>query len=358
MPRSKPKTSQPRPQGLQGWKAAIHEYVMLTNQSELEYRSSHFAPLVTDEDHLARLEGKLVRIREREQSRQASAVKNESKAELVRVHEAGRETSVLLRIRLKKTVQQQGSVYVEDRCEYERVWVQDQGGRWRIVRVEPVVAERRPRFVSSQSGQDEQYLESGYGAGPFPKQQSAPYLNYDILTDFKHHRAGITYRRDMVAAYADLWWDKPNPAYEEFEVNCTNYVSQCLFAGNAPMNYTGRRDSGWWYKGRDKGRELWSFSWAVSAALQSLLNKPKNQGLRARQVQSAGELSLGDVIVYDWNGDGRYQHSTIVTAFDTLGMPLVNANTVSSRHRYWDYRDSYAWTERTRYGLFHIVDEL
>ena len=45
----------------------------------------------------------------------------------------------------------------------------------------------------------------------------------------------------------------------------------------------------------------------------------------------------GDVIVYDWDGDGAFQHSTIVTAFDAGGKPLVNAHTVSSRHRYWDY---------------------
>jgi hypothetical protein len=123
------------------------------------------------------------------------------------------------------------------------------------------------------------------------------------------------------------------------------------------MNYTGRRDSGWWYKGRSGGRELWSYSWAVSHALQSYLARGASTGLTAVQVESPADLKLGDVIFYDWDGDGRFQHSTIVTAFDSAGMPLVNANTTASRHRYWDYRDSYAWTERTRYKFFHISDE-
>ena len=123
------------------------------------------------------------------------------------------------------------------------------------------------------------------------------------------------------------------------------------------MNYTGRRDSGWWYKGRSGGRELWSYSWAVSHALQSYLAKGAPTGLRAVRVESPRDLALGDVIFYDWDGDGRFRHSTIVTAFDHAGMPLVNANTTASRHRYWDYRDSYAWTERTRYRFFHIADE-
>ena len=78
--------------------------------------------------------------------------------------------------------------------------------------------------------------------------------------------------------------------------------------------------------------------------------------MRATQVESAAELALGDVISYDWGGDGRFQHTTIVTAFDANGMPLVNANTVPSRHRYWDYKDSYAYSDRTQYRFFHLQD--
>ena len=45
-----------------------------------------------------------------------------------------------------------------------------------------------------------------------------------------------------------------------------------------------------------------------------------------------------------------------MTAFDAGGKPLVNAHTVSSRHRYWDYRDSYAWNDNTEYRFYHIPD--
>ena len=82
------------------------------------------------------------------------------------------------------------------------------------------------------------------------------------------------------------------------------------------------------------------------------LSGKQQLGLTATEVDRPEQLMLGDVILYDWDGDGRFQHSTVVTAFDAGGMPLVNAHTVSSRHRYWDYRDSYAWTERTVYRLF------
>ncbi|RIE02321.1 amidase domain-containing protein [Cohnella faecalis] len=203
---------------------------------------------------------------------------------------------------------------------------------------------------------------------------SAPYMNPDALYRFGSRvysgvrsgaaggwngeaRSGVPYRREAAVAFAERWWNEPSPSYEEFEVNCTNYVSQCLFAGGAPMNYTGKRDSGWWYKGKANGQEQWSYSWAVSNSLSHMLSVPRVNGMRADVVSSPSYLRLGDVICYDWDGTGRFQHSTIVTAFNPEGQPLVNANTVSSRHRFWDYRDSYAWTDRTQYRFFHIADE-
>lgn len=122
------------------------------------------------------------------------------------------------------------------------------------------------------------------------------------------------------------------------------------------MIYTDKRDKGWWYRG-ETNEEQWSFSWSVSHSLQWFLTTSKSN-LRADLVQSAEQLAIGDVIIYDWDGNSQYQHSTIVTAKDVNGMPLVNAHTANSRHRYWDYRDSYAWSAKTKYRFFHIHDSL
>ncbi|WP_240644516.1 amidase domain-containing protein [Paenibacillus paeoniae] len=338
------------------WKSSIHRYVSLYNQAETEQHSRVLTDYMTDLVHGHRLTSRLERMRERDLLRGALSAGSETKAELVRVNESANEVSVLLKLHVKRRVEQGGSYYMEERYEYERLWLSASGRHWDVLQVEPIIAERRPRFgvstldwhsESDSPSHDEVYL-----------MPSLPYLNYDLMPPFKNRITGIRYRRDLAAAYADRWWNDGNPSYELFDVNCTNYVSQCIFAGNAPMNYTGKRGSGWWYKGRSKGEEWWSYSWAVSNALTQYLSTARKSGLRAEQVQSADQLQLGDVITYDWAGDGRYQHSTIVTAFDATGQPLVNANTVASRHRYWDYRDSYAWTQRTRYRYFHIPDLL
>ncbi|MDB5054871.1 MAG: hypothetical protein JWM44_2921 [Bacilli bacterium] len=167
----------------------------------------------------------------------------------------------------------------------------------------------------------------------------------------------LKYDRNKAKAYADMWWDSHNPSYLFFEQDdCTHFVSQCLFAGCAPMNYTGKRELGWWYRGKIGKQELWSFSWAVADSLRRYLSGTP-AGWQAEIVDSPQKLAIADVISYDFDGDGRFQHSAIVTGFDPNGFPLVNAHTSNSRHRYWDYRDSYAWTEKTKYLFFHMPDQ-
>lgn len=156
------------------------------------------------------------------------------------------------------------------------------------------------------------------------------------------------YDRVAAVAYANRWWNSYNLAYERFAVDCTNYVSQCLYAGGAPIRGMPNQSSGWWYQG-----ENWSFSWSVAHSLRWYLGT-STVGLQGKEVHSALELSPGDVICYDFQGDGRWDHNTIVVAKDAYGSPLVNAHTDNSWHRYWSYEDSPAWTPNIKYKFFQI----
>lgn len=158
------------------------------------------------------------------------------------------------------------------------------------------------------------------------------------------------YDREAAVWYADKWWDGRNPQYPSFDVDCTNFISQCLRAGGAPMHGSPVRDRGWWIT-----NSSWSFSWSVAHSLRWYLGGSK-KGLTAYQVQSAEELNLGDVILYDFQGDGRFDHSTIVTAKDGAS-PLVNAHTYDVQKRSWDYKDSYAYRPNAKYIFFRINDE-
>ncbi len=164
---------------------------------------------------------------------------------------------------------------------------------------------------------------------------------------------GRAFQYDRLGAvqYAEKYWNKRNLAYKNFSDNCTNFISQCLHAGGAPMRGHPNRGSGWWMK-----QSSWSYSWTVAHSMKMYLTNSK-AGLRAVRVKSAEELVPGDVICYDFEGDGRFNHTTIVVAKDKGNMPLVNAQSYDSRMRYWSYEDSTAYTPSIRYAFFHIVDD-
>ncbi|MFE8703042.1 amidase domain-containing protein [Cytobacillus sp. FJAT-54145] len=169
----------------------------------------------------------------------------------------------------------------------------------------------------------------------------------ETLTD---ERVKFHYDRLQAVKYAERWWNDYNPKFKKFDVDCTNYISQCLHAGGAPMRGYPNRTNGWWMRSNN-----WSFSWSVANSMRWYL-PGSDKGLKAKEVSSPDLLDLGDVICYDFQGDGRFDHTTIVTAKDSDGMPLVNAHTTNSRMRYWAYEDSTAYTSNIKYKFFHIIN--
>lgn len=173
------------------------------------------------------------------------------------------------------------------------------------------------------------------------------------LEDYKdpeYIRQSYYYDRRAAAQYAERWWNSYNPKYKQFKDDCTNFISQCLHEGGIPMTNFGNRNKGWWYSGH-----TWSYSWTVANAFRWHLSGAK-QGIVTQEVPSASRLIIGDVICYDFEGDGKWNHNTIVVAKDVNNEPLVNAHTYNSRMRYWAYEDSTAYTPNIKYKFFHILD--
>lgn len=163
----------------------------------------------------------------------------------------------------------------------------------------------------------------------------------------------MAYNRYQAVAYANQWWNSYNPAYVSFpKDDCTNYISQCLAAGGAPMTGVGNKSHGWWY--RHGKNPAWSYSWAVAHSLKMHLGTAKS-GLRGIKVNSPYELQIGDVICYDFEGDGRWNHNAIVVAHDPVGAPLINTHTYSRYHYLWDLSDSPAYSNSIQYAFYHIM---
>jgi len=334
------------------WKTALYNYVHGKNQAELEGSSAPMEAHVSDSAYLRKQETRLNRLKQNNLEREAKPVRSETKLRLTSMRDTAQ--GVLADIQLRRAIHYRiGSVdHIEERMEPERILIEETpSGKWLVGRVETLSAERSlPVKQRAIDGED---------SGVIRRVPSLPFINHSILQSGAPESAvrKIMYNREKVVEYAETWWNSYNPKYERFEVDCTNFVSQCLFAGGAPMDYTGKRDLGWWYAGKQGSHELWSFSWAVANSLQSYISHSR-RGLRGHAVQDPRELQPGDTISYDWDGDGRFQHNVIVTAKDANGMPLVNAHTYNCRQRYWAYKDSPAYTERTKYIFVRVIDEM
>lgn len=51
----------------------------------------------------------------------------------------------------------------------------------------------------------------------------------------EEERYEYEYDRIKAVQYAEKWWNSFNPAYKKFDVDCTNYISQCLHAGSVTI---------------------------------------------------------------------------------------------------------------------------
>jgi cell wall-associated NlpC family hydrolase len=351
------------------WERTVYDCMCKVNQLEIEQRTDPLSDIVEDDRYFRTQKKRLNAVMDGDRTRGIQRQKNELRLKVIDVKREKERIHVHCRARRKLWYQLGDQTYAEERLEKYRLTLTETPrslDQWKVsFLTQDDDEENTTRFVSGEASgfvasEDAYALESAKIHSAWDtdvgqaKRPSVPYLHSSLRP--AQEKRKIRYNREAVRRYADTWWDYPNPDYIHFQVDCTNFVSQCLYAGGVPMDYTGKRDRGWWYR-KQNGKEAWSFSWSVAHSLYWYLSNPRSV-FRARQVESPQLLDIGDVIFYDWEGNGRFGHSTIVTGHDADGMPLVNAHTSNSKRRYWDYRDSTAWTENTRYRFFHIPDWL
>ncbi len=145
------------------------------------------------------------------------------------------------------------------------------------------------------------------------------------------------YNRSRAVEYAEKWALSRNPLFLDYTGNggnCTNFVSQCLYAGSCMMNTT--PIFGWYYYAADDR----TASWTGVVYLYNFLTDNKGPGPYAREVMPDA-LMLGDVIQLGREGIGYY-HTLIVTGFSGNSY-LVSAQSDDAKDRPLDtYNYDYA----------------
>jgi hypothetical protein len=121
----------------------------------------------------------------------------------------------------------------------------------------------------------------------------------------------ISYNRTRAVSYAKTWAMKRNPNYLNFDQlggDCTNFASQCIFAGSGVMNYT--PVLGWYYNSSQDR----TASWSGVQYLANFLISNKGVGPYATEVHQE-QLEIGDIIQLGSN-EREFYHSSVVTSIE------------------------------------------
>ena len=135
----------------------------------------------------------------------------------------------------------------------------------------------------------------------------------------------IDYDRKKTVDYARKWAYGRNPAYFNFDAlggDCTNFASQCLFAGVGVMNDT--PEIGWFYRSLNSRAAAWT---GVEYFYRFLLGNVEGIGDKtgpfAKEV-SISELEIGDFVQFG-RETGDFYHTPVVVGF-VNGEPLLAAH--------------------------------
>lgn len=147
----------------------------------------------------------------------------------------------------------------------------------------------------------------------------------------------MLYDRMRAVEYARIWAFNRNPAYYDFSDiggDCTNFISQCLYAGSGVMNYA---PNGWFYRSSEDR----SPSWTGVEFLYDFLTENRTLGPFAAS-EGPAEMQPGDVI--QLGNRERFYHSLLVTSvqggriyiaahsFDAFMRPLDTYDALRKRY--------------------------
>ncbi len=161
-------------------------------------------------------------------------------------------------------------------------------------------------------------------------------------------RCAMLYDREAAVAYAHEWAYHRNPRFYDFEKiggDCTNFISQCIYAGCGVMNYT--PVMGWYFISLNNRAPAWT----GVPFLYNFLTKNKGAGPYGNEMPFDHAM-IADVIQLSRDGY-RYSHSLFVVRVDDPPSPeniWITTHTLDSDNR---QLSTYTYAKSR---LIHIAD--
>ena len=140
------------------------------------------------------------------------------------------------------------------------------------------------------------------------------------------------YDRAAAVSYAHRWAHSRNPAYYNFDAlggDCTNFASQCLYAGAGVMNFTAVL--GWYYRDVSDRAPGWT---GVPYFYNFLTRAKASPGPFAVQTPME-KLEPGDFVQLRFAPAGPFVHCPVVVAVEGPGAEGI---LLAAHSEDWDFR--------------------
>ncbi len=157
----------------------------------------------------------------------------------------------------------------------------------------------------------------------------------------------LEYNRLAAVRYARRWAFRRNPEFYSFDElggDCTNFVSQCVYAGSRVMNFSD--ELGWYYISPD----LRAPSWTSVRFFYEFITQNEGVGPYGYEADLS-QAQIGDVIQLAYGGSEDFTHTLLVVA---VGRNPSAENVLLAAHTRDTYRRPLSMYDYTNVRLLHI----
>ncbi|MFF0158045.1 amidase domain-containing protein [Streptomyces sp. NPDC005263] len=152
-------------------------------------------------------------------------------------------------------------------------------------------------------------------------------ITYPAPAKPKNLATTTPYNYGAMATYAEKYWKDYNAAYRRYNSvggDCTNFLSQSLFAGGWKQVTSSTEDYSTWFSNTSES-DTWigvnEWSWFTQTAK------------RTTALPNAYQMDLGDVLQVDFDKDGSKDHSMMTTYRSSSGVPYLTYHDTDTYRR-------------------------